>query len=137
MPEVQQLFAPEHASVPQARRFARTTLQQWCWPGPADDVLTCLSELATNALKHADPGGGGFLLHLVLVDGIIRLEVHDHSRRQPAVQHPDDTSTTGRGLLIVSQLADDWGVDNLPGDAGNKVVWIQFKASAGVAEASC
>jgi anti-sigma regulatory factor (Ser/Thr protein kinase) len=90
-------------------------------------VLLCVSELATNALVHGVPPGRGFLLRLVPYDedGGVRVEVHDSGDGVPALPRQDvqEPGEGGRGLLLVSELADKWGVEaRHPG----KIVWCEF-----------
>ncbi len=99
--------------------------------GREDDVLLCVSELATNALVHGGPPDRGFLLRMVPYgegagDCGVRVEVHDSGGGVPAVPEAGDMSEpgeSGRGLLLVSELADKWGVGER--DPG-KVVWCEF-----------
>lgn len=121
----ERLYRRERRSVPAARAFARETLADWGVRGRADDVVLCVSELATNALLHGVPPGRGFLLRLWLLprgDGV-RVEVHDSGDGVPAVPLESGGSDEGgRGLLLVSELADKWGVtEREPG----KVVWFE------------
>lgn len=122
----ERFYRRERRSVPAARAFARETLADWGVRGRADDVVLCVSELATNALLHGVPPGRGFLLRLGLLpcgDGV-RVEVHDSGGGAPAVPlaDPDGSDEGGRGLLLVSELADKWGVtEREPG----KVVWFE------------
>ncbi len=98
--------------MPAARAFAREALADWNVTGRADDVLLCVSELATNALVHGAPPGRGFLLRLLPYDGGgLRVEVHDSGDGVPAVPRPDagEPGEGGRGLLLVAELADKWG----------------------------
>lgn len=68
-------------SVALVRRFARTTLgtDHPC----LDDVRLCLSELATNALKHSDSGRPGGLIDVLIATGheVIHVEVTDDGAR--------------------------------------------------------
>ncbi|MDI6521622.1 ATP-binding protein [Streptomyces coelicoflavus] len=121
----ERLYRRERRSVPAARAFARETLADWGVRGRADDVVLCVSELATNALLHGVPPGRGFLLRLWLLpcgDGV-RVEVHDSGGGVPAVPLESGGSDEGgRGLLLVSELADKWGVtEREPG----KAVWFE------------
>ncbi|MGX1758194.1 ATP-binding protein [Streptomyces lydicus] len=123
-------YRREHRSVPRARRFARTALADWELDHLADDVLLCVSELATNALLHGVPPGRGYRLCLSLDEGgLLRVEVHDSGAGEPRLPVPlreDDEGEgeSGRGLLLVSALADAWGVDErVPG----KIVWCTFR----------
>ncbi|CAL9412345.1 ATP-binding protein [Streptomyces sp. enrichment culture] len=121
----ERFYRRERRSVPAARAFAREALGDWGLRARADDVVLCVSELATNALLHGVPPGRGFLLKLGLLPGGdgVRVEVHDSGDGVPAVpleSHGSDEG--GRGLLLVSELADKWGVtEREPG----KVVWFE------------
>ncbi|MEJ8650169.1 ATP-binding protein [Streptomyces sp. MS1.AVA.3] len=116
----------------EADRARLQVLKAWGLDAPADDVRLCVSELASNALLHGTKRGHGFLVRLDADEDFVRLEVHDsHDRRggcepQPAIQHPADTDTTGRGLRIVDILADGWGVEDR--EPLGKIVWSRFKA---------
>ncbi|MEU7208681.1 ATP-binding protein [Streptomyces sp. NPDC044989] len=128
----ERLYRRERRSVPAARAFARETLADWGVRGRADDVVLCVSELATNALLHGVPPGRGFLLRLWLLpcgDGV-RVEVHDSGDGVPAVPLDSGGSDEGgRGLLLVSELADKWGVAQR--DPG-KVVWCEMRVATTV-----
>ncbi|MEJ8646284.1 ATP-binding protein [Streptomyces sp. MS1.HAVA.3] len=65
-----------------------------------DDVLLVVSELVTNAVRHAP---GPFVLELGLVPGGIEVTVRDTSSRPPHSRTPDRTG--GRGWTIVQTLA--------------------------------
>ncbi|MFJ6723656.1 ATP-binding protein [Streptomyces sp. NPDC091281] len=111
-------------SVPAARRFARQSLEGWGLAGWARsaDVSLCVSELVTNAVRHGVPRGRGLRLRLRYDRDLVRVEVHDSGGGVPRVQEEPDEG--GRGLLLVSVLADKWGVgERSPG----KVVWCEFE----------
>ncbi|MFE0950503.1 MULTISPECIES: ATP-binding protein [Streptomyces] len=124
----ERFYRRERRSVPAARAFARETLADWGVRGRADDVALCVSELATNALLHGVPPGRGFLLRLLPCGDGVRVEVHDSGGGVPAVPlDPDGADEGGRGLLLVSELADKWGVaEREPG----KVVWFECAVPA-------
>lgn len=122
--DLRELFCRrERRSVSAAREFVREALGAWGWDARADDVVLCVSELATNALVHGVPPGRGYLLRLWLYEqGVaLRVEVHDSGDGRPRVCDPDGES--GRGLRLVDALADTWGVGQR--DPG-KVVWCAF-----------
>lgn len=124
----ERFYRRERRSVPAARAFARDALMDWGGCGRAEDVLLCVSELATNALVHGVPPGRGFLLRLVPYgeDGGVRIEVHDSGGGVPVLPRQDvkEPCEGGRGLLLVSELADKWGVgERCPG----KIVWCEFE----------
>jgi serine/threonine-protein kinase RsbW len=110
-----------------ARDLTRITLADWGLARRSDDVLLCVSELATNALLHGVPPNRCFQLALTLAtDGVLRVEVHDSGPGEIHPAHPSPSWDTerGRGLLLVAALADDWGVrERDPG----KVVWCEFR----------
>ena len=90
-----------------------------------DDVLVMLSELATNAVRHA---GGGFEVALLDTADGVRVEVADSSPSVPQAQWVPAGATSGRGLAIVDALSDAWGVTALEG--GGKAVWFEARASS-------
>ncbi|WP_063768319.1 ATP-binding protein [Streptomyces griseus] len=121
----ERFYRRERRSVPAARGFARDALAEWEIGPRADDVLVCVSELATNALVHGVPPGRGFLLRLLPYDGGVRVEVHDSGDGVPAIPLAEgaEPAEGGRGLLLVAALADKWGVG---ARAPGKVVWCEF-----------
>ncbi|WP_370375096.1 ATP-binding protein [Streptomyces laculatispora] len=71
-----------------------------------------MSELATNALLHGSMRGRLFRVHLILTATTLRIEVSDpRGERLPGLREPGDDDCYGRGLLIVTRLADRWGVE--------------------------
>ncbi|WP_369391803.1 ATP-binding protein [Streptomyces sp. CG1] len=84
-------------------------------------------ELATNAILHGAPSGELALVRITLADTQLRIEVHDTDDAPPRRRHVPATAETGRGLLLVSALADDWGVEERRGPG--KCVWAAFQHS--------
>ncbi len=75
----------------------------------ADDAILCLSELATNATLHSrsrEPGGS-FRVGVERRGDQIRVEVTDEGG--PWQQQAPADDQTGRGLLVVARLAQNWG----------------------------
>ncbi|MCX5237874.1 ATP-binding protein [Streptomyces prunicolor] len=125
-------YRRDRRSVALAREFTRNTLADWEIADRADEVLLCVSELATNAILHGVPPGRGLALRLcVHLDGILRVEVHDSGTgelRDVRSRYRDLHAEDGRGLMLVSMLADKWGVgERAPG----KVVWCEFAVGYG------
>ena len=84
------------------------------WNAELDDEVEhaaalVISELLTNAVQHA--GAGRILLTARLTGTVLRIEVCDSSPLLPRPGLPDDDSETGRGLLLVSALADRHGTE--------------------------
>ncbi|MFJ4417662.1 ATP-binding protein [Streptomyces sp. NPDC088925] len=127
---IQQFFNARPESVGQAREFAAQALDGWGLRARAEDIRLCVSELATNAVVHGTaPGHDGFLVRLDSDDDVVRLEVHDSHRKQPAVREPTTTDVSGRGLQLVAALSDGWGVEDRA--SAGKIVWSCFKATEG------
>jgi hypothetical protein len=63
--------------------------------------------LAGNALRHAR---SSFTVSLSLTDRDLLVAVTDASRHEPVLRSPGPSSTSGRGLQLVSALSSDWGV---------------------------
>ncbi|EGJ75726.1 hypothetical protein STTU_2937 [Streptomyces sp. Tu6071] len=128
MPEsLQQFFDARHQSVRRAREFAIRALDGWGLTSRTEDIRLCVSELATNAVVHGTARGHGFLVRLDIDDNCVRLEVHDSRRQQPVVREPAVTDISGRGLMLVAALSDEWGVkDRTP---LGKVIWSCFKTA--------
>ncbi|KOV55629.1 ATP-binding protein [Streptomyces sp. MMG1121] len=124
-------YRRDRRSVRLARRFAQETLTEWAFTGRSEDVLLCVSELATNVLLHGVPVGRGFVLRLALhADGALRVELHDSGAGEVRTPDPSPSpeSESGRGLLLVAALADEWGVgERNPG----KIVWCEFAERTG------
>lgn len=83
---------------------------------------TVITELVTNAYRHTDTKA--IPVRLVLENGYFVVEVEDRSDVAPVLHGEDGTAESGRGLLMVALLADDWGVREL--DGGGKVTWARL-----------
>lgn len=114
------------ASVAQARRFVRLRLDALAVPEPPlEDAVLLTSELVTNALLHA---GSDLEVRLQTDPHRVRVEVHDGGQRLPLAATAAPDATSGRGLLLVRQLANDWGVDRA---ASGKSVWFEIDLRTG------
>lgn len=122
-------------AVREARRFTRCTLEQWDVGDRFDDICLVVSELVTNALRHAVPAAprGGeahpsVRLHLMRWAERLVCAVRDPSHESPAPRDSDDFSAeSGRGLFLVDSFADSWGWHPLAGTLDGKVVWALFR----------
>ena len=78
-----------------------------------DDALVVISELVSNAVRHATPQvGGGLDVSWALADGALVLTVEDGgSSREPHVVAAQAEAEGGRGLSIVSVLTRRWWVE--------------------------
>jgi Histidine kinase-like ATPase domain len=113
-----------------ARDFTVSTLRRWGVADRRDDVVVVVSELLTNALRHASPvatgPGAGWPVQLGLLQRgrCITCAVADPSRAPPVPGQPECLAETGRGLHVIAALSDRWGFVT-PGDEG-KVIWALF-----------
>jgi anti-sigma regulatory factor (Ser/Thr protein kinase) len=111
--------------VAAARRFVRSQLESWDYDMPADALELIVSELATNALVHAD---SDVQLRLREFADHIGLEVIDSDTAPPipsfmVVSDEDGRdSEHGRGLVIVDALVSAFG--SSPNGRG-KTVWVE------------
>jgi anti-sigma regulatory factor (Ser/Thr protein kinase) len=110
---------PELSTVRLARAAIREPLKRWGLEDliPVTELL--VSELVTNAIKYAN---GETMLRLILEPESLVCEVHDTAPALPRVLQVDKDAETGRGLHVVSQLAQRWGARRTP---TGKVVWCE------------
>jgi len=116
-------FPPTADAVPEARTFLRESLPPTVSDDTAAELVLALSELATNVVKHA---GTPFEV-VVDTDGQARIEVEDSSPRMPVPTRAAPWAMSGRGLAIVDELCDRWGV-HIAQNA--KCVWCERDLSA-------
>src|SRR6476661_1833877 len=94
----------------EARRRVRDAIRSWQVPVDLDAALLLTSELVTNAIRHeAGQGAQAVMLAIASSRGRLRVDVHDTSRSLPAVAEVPADAETGRGLLLVATLSDEWG----------------------------
>ena len=111
------------SAVPTARTWARVILPGWGLARLADDGGLILSELVTNSVVHAYGRAVGIWLMTDRERLIIM--VGDPSPAMPVRAVTQDTDeSSGRGLVIVSALAAQWGAYRVP---SGKIVWAMLK----------
>ena len=109
----------ELTSASRARSLIRRPLRRWGLIELLPTTELLVSELVTNAVRYAQ---GKIGLRLILEGGLV-VEVLDDSAALPRLRHPDDSDERGRGLQVVSQLAQRWGARRA---ASGKVVWCEL-----------
>jgi anti-sigma regulatory factor (Ser/Thr protein kinase) len=113
------------AAPADARRWVRDAIRSWQVPVDLDAALLLTSELVTNAIRHeagqAGQGVQAVMLAIASSRGRLRVDVHDTSRSLPAVAEVPADAETGRGLLLVETLSDEWGFYRTP---AGKVVYF-------------
>jgi Stage II sporulation protein E (SpoIIE) len=138
-------------AVGHARRHTRDTLSAWKLDEDVDLAELLVSELVTNALRHAieqkvvvspadlwpdaqpsrRAGGrknGRIPMGLRRGSGSLWIEVHDFDVRLPRMAPLDSSAEAGRGLVLVDALAKRWGARPT---ADGKVVWVELEPSRG------
>lgn len=115
---------PESAAA--ARRMVSQALEVWQLPQLADTALLVLSELVSNAVRHATGEGMRITAHR-LPTGRVHLAVLDRDPTRPQIRPPTPDGVSGRGLLLVEAMSFAWGVDMLP---GGKRVWAVVGAAS-------
>ncbi|MFE5720602.1 SpoIIE family protein phosphatase [Streptomyces erythrochromogenes] len=113
------LLADDLTEAAVARAHTRRTLQGWdVDEDTAAGTELIVSELVTNALRY-----GTLPLRLRLIkDRTLTCEVRDASTTSPHLRHARTVDEGGRGLFIVSQLAQQWGIRYT---AAGKTVWTE------------
>lgn len=132
--------APAAASIGPSRAFALRTMHRWGEADRADDVAAVVSELLANALRHALPQAGKeagpwpIRLGLLHAGSYVVCAVADPGAGIPMLRQPDQLEVSGRGLVVVAALSEQWGYCPAPdrqrrGDDEGKVVWAAFSAT--------
>jgi PAS domain S-box-containing protein len=106
------------AVVADARARAARQLARWGLEELADTTELLVSELVTNAIRHAH---GPIQLRMIL-DGTLSCEVFDASSSAPQLRRAGRYDEGGRGLMLVAQLAERWGTRHT---RTGKTIWTQ------------
>ncbi|OKJ73144.1 protein phosphatase [Streptomyces sp. CB02460] len=106
-----------------ARHMIRAAVRAWGAKDRADEVELAADELVTNALMHTDGGAIVTIRVLTGPERRLRVDVEDRSSALPRRREAGEAGVSGRGLLLVDQLADAWGVESR---GTGKCVWSEF-----------
>lgn len=90
-----------------------------------NDVAVVLTELATNAVMHAETP---FSVTVIENASMVRISVSD-TNPGPPIRHDLDLMADigGRGVALIAALASDWGFEIR---SGGKIVWAELSCSA-------
>jgi anti-sigma regulatory factor (Ser/Thr protein kinase) len=117
--------------VAEVRAFVAEQCDRWELLEAQDDLVLMASEIVTNAILHAR---SGFEVSMSLFIQEILLEVRETGSKIPtapmglgraSVLGEDRGGESGRGLVLVAELAGRWGTTELAKDAG-KIVWVSY-----------
>ena len=100
------------AAAAEARGEVRAAVCAWDLPVDPDVAILLTSELVTNAIRHER--GGSVTLAVSCSRDELRVDVHDTSCSLPVLADTPADAETGRGLMLVATLSDDWGVYRTP-----------------------
>ncbi|MEV6400048.1 SpoIIE family protein phosphatase [Streptomyces sp. NPDC051907] len=115
------------SAVGGVRASASRTLSDWGLDEEAFTTELILSELVTNAIRHAS---GPIRVRLILDRSLI-CEVSDGSSVSPHLRQAASTDEGGRGLFLVAQFADRWGTRYT---TDGKVIWTEQPFPEGFAD---
>jgi serine/threonine-protein kinase RsbW len=90
-----------------------------------DEAEIVVSELVSNAIRHARPlSDGNLRVHWKVKAGVVEVEVTDGgSESSPRPAPRTIWAPSGRGLRIVRSLAHEWGVTE---DRSGTTVWASL-----------
>lgn len=118
-------LAADAAYISWARAAAAGVLRAWgVRETTVQETVLIVSELTSNAIVH---GAGPILIRLTLDhwEGTLTGAVTDTGPGWPCPHHrdPGDLAEGGRGLLLVGELAERWGVTR-EADGVRKTAWF-------------
>ena len=97
-------------------------LAEWGLSTLTDAAQLLTSEVVTNSLLHAR---SPIRLTVEQTAAGVRVAVTDGSTVVPALRRKSPSATTGRGLHLLSQLADEWDTEIAE---GGKTVWFTLRS---------
>jgi GAF domain-containing protein/anti-sigma regulatory factor (Ser/Thr protein kinase) len=114
----------DSAIVGEARARAVRQLETWGLEELSFATELLVSELVTNAIRHAQPP---IQLRMIL-DSVLSCEVSDATVAAPRQRRADRYDEGGRGLMLVARLANRWGTRYTP---AGKTIWAQQRLPHG------
>ncbi|MHA5054583.1 ATP-binding protein [Streptomyces sp. SD15] len=88
----------------------------------------CTSELVTNVHLHTK---GTAMLRVQLTPARLRVSVYDESHDPPVTSEAEVAACWGRGLALVEEVADAWGVAGERAGRFAKGVWFEWGEPVG------
>jgi anti-sigma regulatory factor (Ser/Thr protein kinase) len=115
---------PPSPVAPSTARGALSPLEEVVEPEVLDSVRLLVSELVTNAVRHARLRGQDRIhLRVEAGDDSVRVDVSDPGPGfLPAEQSPRPEDSFGWGLYLVGEIADRWGVER----SDRTMVWFEI-----------
>ncbi|MGW7497604.1 SpoIIE family protein phosphatase [Streptomyces luteogriseus] len=106
------------SAVAQTRKDVVAQLERWGLSDAEFVTELVVSELVTNAIRHAEPPVQLRLIH----DSTLICEVSDGGNTAPHLRRARTYDEGGRGLLLVAQLTERWGTRQ---SAAGKTIWAE------------
>jgi anti-sigma regulatory factor (Ser/Thr protein kinase) len=105
-------YVPVPGSVTLARQRASRLIAEWGHPELTWATALVVSELGANALLHGCLRDRLFQVAITLRPHVFRIEVSDpRGERMPALRNADEGECFGRGLPLIVQVTDRWGIE--------------------------
>jgi anti-sigma regulatory factor (Ser/Thr protein kinase) len=122
------LLAPEVTAPRKGREFVAAQCRELGLTDLVEIATLLTSELVTNVVVHTRRPA---TLGVTCSHGELVVDVGDADPRQPPPPGDPNADTGesagGRGLTLVAQLADDWGVRPI-GEGDGKAVWFALRS---------
>jgi serine phosphatase RsbU (regulator of sigma subunit)/anti-sigma regulatory factor (Ser/Thr protein kinase) len=110
---------PRPREVGRARRLVREQLTRWGLEEAVETAELLVSEVLTNAVRHADTDR--VVLRVVRTD-VLLWEVSDDDHAVPVLRDIRREEEHGRGLRVVDALASEWGTSS---SGRGRTVWFE------------
>ena len=117
-------LAPVPESAAKARAFVEETLRAWGCCEVIDDARVVVTELVSNVVRHAHTDVW-LDVDMDVAHHRVRVDVLDHADGDVVLRNVDPAAGLGgRGLRLVDELSERWGVERHP---GGKCVWAEWE----------
>ena len=100
-------FVPAEFRVGQMRRITAAHLRHWHLTALTHDAALVVSELVTNAVRHAEGTPVGLRMWRAAHE--LRIEVTDGTPAPARLRCAGEADESGRGMLLVAAVAKEWG----------------------------
>jgi anti-sigma regulatory factor (Ser/Thr protein kinase) len=114
------VFVATPPAIRAVRHLVVDTLRAWGEDRLVADAALLVSELATNAVRHAS---SPFRVSVSRSDSTVRIAVEDLGTSEPQLRPADLERLGGRGVALVDAMSLRWGVEPAP---VGKVVWCEL-----------
>ncbi|WP_329116252.1 ATP-binding protein [Streptomyces sp. NBC_01465] len=129
-------FSSVRKCVPLVRSLVAKTLTVWGYgQDDIDKVVLVCGELSANAVEHGGRRGHRFEVRLTADGSHCLVEVSDANRTPPRLVEAREDDEGGRGLLLVTALAEETGHHDR--NPIGKTVWARLVVDSPKGETTC